>query len=103
MKALLLCLLLCVSSLHAEEWETRDKVLMGTAIGLTAMDWSQTRYIAKHPDKFYELNPVYGNPVSIGRVNNIMALRVLSLFAMAEIAPNFALRYWEGTASIVSP
>lgn len=89
MRALAFILLLYVSNVSAQEWETRDKVLMGTAIGLTLMDWSQTHYIAKHQDQFHELNPVYGNPVSVGRVNSLMALRVLSLAVMSEFVPQF--------------
>ena len=89
MRALAFILLLYVSNVSAQEWETRDKVLMGTAIGLTLMDWSQTHYIAKHQDQFHELNPFIGNPVSVGRVNNLMALRLISLAVVSEFVPQF--------------
>lgn len=50
----------------AKEPSTEQLVAAGTIL---TIDWLQTRYIARHPDQFHELNPLIGRHPSIGRVN----------------------------------
>ena len=64
--AVLTALLFC-SPVKAEAPSTEQKV--AAAVLLTA-DWLQTRYIARHPDRYYEFNPLLGKHPSIGAVNN---------------------------------
>ena len=40
---------------------------------LTIVDWAQTRYIAKHPGRYYETNPLLGRHPSVSRVDNYFA------------------------------
>lgn len=42
---------------------------MAAAAILTVADWAQTRYIAKNPNDYRELNPILGSHPSVGKVN----------------------------------
>ena len=57
-------------SLAGEPWDGTDKALGAAALTLWAVDFGQTRYIAKNPDRFYENNPLLGKHPSVSRVNN---------------------------------
>lgn len=55
------CIMLTVLSICAgagnvlaDEWTRRDTAIQAFSIALRVVDWSQTRYIAKHPEKYYE-------------------------------------------------
>lgn len=54
----LFILLIGIPSWAGGKWDTTDKVLMGSFIGLNAVDYMQTRYIFDHPNEYYEKNPV---------------------------------------------
>lgn len=56
----------CAFSVQAAE-PSKEQVIAASA--LLAADWLQTRYIARHPDQFFEHNPLLGRHPSIGRVN----------------------------------
>ncbi len=60
--------LLCAIPAHADDWLVRDKILFSAFVGLQVADTLQTYEIIKHPDKFKEANPLYGNPPKMGLV-----------------------------------
>lgn len=64
---LILILLLCCSC---------SKMELATNTLLVA-DWSQTRQIAKNPDKYYEQNIILGMHPSEGKVNGYFAACIL--------------------------
>jgi hypothetical protein len=41
-------------------------------LGLLAADWSQTAYISRNPDQYYERNPILGDHPSSQSVNLYM-------------------------------
>lgn len=43
--------------------------LIVLALVSTILDWSQTRYIAKNPIRYRELNPILGEHPTVGEVN----------------------------------
>jgi len=43
-----------------DKWTKKDYVLHTVMTSAMAVDWLQTRYIAEHPDKYYETNPILG-------------------------------------------
>jgi len=59
---------------HAAEWTPADTKRELVWQGLWALDWGQTRYIAEHPDKFFERNAILGKHPSVGRVNTYFVL-----------------------------
>ena len=48
------------------------------------VDWSQTRTIAQHPDRFMEYNPLLGRSPSIGRVDSWMAAGMVSHYIVSR-------------------
>ena|SRR6266496_5740917 len=88
---LFLTLLLFVSALaQAEPWDTTDKVFGGAALVTTMIDWGQTRYIAKHPDRFWEVGSsrFIGEHPSVGKVNNYFAASTLFYGTAANLLPS---------------
>lgn len=53
---------------------------------LLVIDWSQTRFIAKHPELFSELNIVLGKHPSLDAVNAWFALWVFATIVSAWYA-----------------
>ena len=68
-----LLLLLFISPAYADEWTTNDTYREITYQGLAAIDWLQTRNIAKNPN-YYEQNPILGEYPSVGKVNAYFAI-----------------------------
>jgi hypothetical protein len=62
------------SSAFFGDWGSTDTFLLATMLTSTAIDWGQTRYIARNPDRFYERNPILGRHPSVNRVDRYFAL-----------------------------
>ena len=65
-------------------WTPADKALLATSTALLIVDWGQTRYIAKNPDRFHELNPILGRHPSVGRVNTYFATAIIGNYLLAD-------------------
>lgn len=61
----------------AENWTWQDTAWQGAFVAVLAADWTQTRYIAKNPDKYHETNPILGKHPSTSQVDTYMAGCVL--------------------------
>jgi hypothetical protein len=48
-------------------------ILSLIALALTGIDWLQTVYIARHPARFFERNPILGMHPSVRQVNAYFA------------------------------
>lgn len=73
----------------AEPWDTGDKVLGVAAVTTLVIDWGQTRYIAKHPDKYREKNKILGEHPSVGRVNTYFVCYIAGTLLVADwFSPN---------------
>ena len=55
---LILVLTCCQVQKTNAEWDTIEKTSLGVLIGLTTIDYFQTRYIFDNPDRFYETNSI---------------------------------------------
>lgn len=97
MRAFVLALALLALPAHAREW-TDDEVAWGTAAAVAhVIDWGQTRYIARHPDQWRELNPVLGEHPSLGGVNRYFLASGALMFAAAHYLPQYRstlLKVW---------
>lgn len=93
MKYLIIAVIFVLASIfsppvHAESnWTTTDTVWQAAVLTTLALDWSQTRTIAKNPDKYHELNPILGEHPSVGRVNGYFAAVTLGHTAVAILLP----------------
>ena len=82
-----------------DDWSEADKTREAVMIGVTTIDWLQTRNISRHnctnPDTgahdCYENGPAasfIGNNPSIGQVNNYFAASMLAHVAIVTVLPS---------------
>ena len=63
-------------------------------------DWSQTRQIARAPDRLHETNPLLGLHPSVGRVNTYCGLAVAANLA-AFLLPKWPRRIWYAAVILI--
>jgi hypothetical protein len=88
--ALLILALVLFPSLcrAADPWETTDYALAGAAVVALAVDWGQTRHIAKNSNRFIETNPVLGTSPSVGKVDAYFVGAMVGTVALAHVLPS---------------
>ena len=91
MKKLALALLLFVKSCgqsYADDWTESDYSLQVAATAMLVADWAQTRYIAKHPDSYFEYNPILGLHPSVDRVDLYFISSIIGTTILADYMPS---------------
>mgnify|MGYP006863133829 FL=1 len=85
-------------------WTRADTYRQVGVVGLSGIDWLQTRKIAQNPDRWYERNPVLGRHPSIEKVDAWFAGTIAVNTAVAMILPpgwregwQYVSIGWEGT------
>lgn len=99
---IVLCLFTVCSCAH-QPWNKRDIALGVAAVGITAMDWSQTLQIADNPDFRKELNPILGPHPSRGDVNLYFASTLAIGWAVCQIFPElrpYVIGGWIGVEGV---
>ena len=84
-----------------DEWDPASKYLAGSALAATLADWSQTRYIAKHPDQFYETNRVLGKHPTTGKVDAYFAGSIALSYFIADQLPSNYRKIFLGGITVV--
>ena len=64
---------------YGEDWNKLDTCLLTSYNILVAIDWMQTKEIAKHPERWKELNPAFHTHPSIGEVNTKIGLTTAAI------------------------
>lgn len=82
-------------------WDKPDAFLLGTSVTLLVVDWSQTRYIASHPDQFHEKNRFLGVHPSISKVNRYFVANVVGTVGVAMVLPSRWRKFWLGGVSVI--
>jgi len=106
MRFLLFGLILIASPARAgDDWTTGDTVRQGALTTLLIVDWTQTRYIAKHPrdptrqDGTYqwraEGNNLLGAYPSVGRVNSYFAASIVGHAVISYMLPRPWREGWQ--------
>jgi hypothetical protein len=99
MKSILpLFFLLSTSFAHAAEWTQADTAREVTYQVIAAMDWMQTRTIAKHPKQWHEYNVVLGKHPSVDRVNAYFAATVLAHYYISKALPQDWREGWQSVS-----
>ena len=98
---LLTALVFSLSAQAADPWDTTDKVLGATVLTATMMDWSQTRYIARHPYEYHELNPTLPSHPSVGQVDAHFAGGILIGAAIANWLPSDYRKWFLGSMAVI--
>ena len=83
-KSLTILLTLLASVAVAEPMSRTDNAWEIAYQAMQVIDWSQTRTIAQHPDRFLEYNPLIGRHPSIGRVDTWMATGMVSHYVVSR-------------------
>lgn len=85
-KYLLTFLLLFSSTVNAENrpWTDTEKQLFVAHTALVIADWSQTRYIAKHPQEYRETNPLFGTHPSLDKVDLLFAATIIGSYYVID-------------------
>lgn len=71
----------------ASDWKQADTERQLAYLLLHAVDWGQTRNIARKPDEFYEFNPLLGEHPSVKRVDSYMLVSALTHTAISYVLP----------------
>jgi hypothetical protein len=84
-------LLISTSSI-ADEWTTADKQRETVYLMLHAIDWAQTRTIARNPDKYAEggiiASRIIGGHPSVGQVDSYMIGSALMVSFVSRALPS---------------
>ena len=95
------CIGLFAASCRADEWDTTDKVIAGIAFTMMAVDWGQTRYIAKHPGLHFERNPLLGEHPPTSRVDAFFIGTAISAYLIADALPTRYRKLFLGGVAVV--
>ena len=87
MKSLALIFLALISTeTLADEWTTADVYREATYISLHAVDWLQTRSMAKNGwDEYHERNVILGRFPKVSQVNTYFALTAIGHIMLANV------------------
>ena len=85
----------------ADPWDKTDKVLGGTALAASVMDWSQTRYIARHPEQYRELDHMLPSHPSVSQVDAHFAGSILIGAAIANWLPSDYRKWFLGGVTVI--
>ena len=88
MKTFLAVMLFISIPAFADDWSSTDTKREAVYLTLHSMDWMQTRYIAKNPSEYSELNSILGEHPSVGKVNNYFVATALLHVGAAYILPS---------------
>lgn len=85
----------------ADDWDKTDYALGAAALAVTAVDWGQTRYIARHPARFQETNAILGPHPSLGAVNTYFISAIALGAVIAHHLPRQQRKWFLGGIAVV--
>jgi len=98
----LLLFLIPTEGITRDEWTTQDKVLEAFWLALHTVDHLQTRYITKHPDRYWEMNPLLGRHPSTFMVDAYFIIGSLLHIWIVDIVSQEHRKFLQGLAIVVS-
>ena len=96
-KMIVIFCLLLAGQARADEWTSKDTAWEATYLVVLAADWSQTLYIASHPEKFHEVDAArfIGLHPSRWDVNTYFLLSGLVHVVTVKLLPQPYRRYFQ--------
>ena len=79
-----------------DSWSVADRNREIVFDVINAVDWAQTRYIAKHSNQFEELNPILGKHPSISQVNWYFLSETIGHSLVTYAIPARWRPFWQG-------
>jgi hypothetical protein len=97
MKFILSLLLLISTNVNAENrpWTDVEKGLFVANSALIVMDWSQTRYITRHPE-YHETNPILGRYPSTQNVDMFFLGQLIGQYYLFDYLDESRLMFMAG-------
>lgn len=77
------------------DWSKENSTLQKTVVFFILMDWLQTRYISKNPDRYEEANPILGPNPSLEEVDRYFAVCLLGNTLIAYLLPQKLRIKWQ--------
>ncbi len=93
---IILMLLLPVNTQAADKWTEQDLIIEGTYYILKWIDWRQTRFIAKNPRHWHEVNPILGRHPSVSMVDKYFLITTVLHTAITHYLPKKYRIWWQG-------
>jgi hypothetical protein len=84
----LLLLLPASKAIAGDEWSKGDVNRQIAWSSFQVVDWLQTRYIATHPQDFYETNPLLGKHPGLGYVNSVFIGAIITAPLVVDLLPS---------------
>lgn len=91
---LLVLLILSSTSYATDVWTKKDTTYQAICLTLKAVDWLQTKEIARNPN-YYELNPILGKYPSQNEVDLYFASTAIAHTIIAYYLPKKYRRIWQ--------
>jgi len=85
--ALAILVMTSFSTASASSWSTEEKAILLAASVMHTIDWRQTQYIVKNPDRFRELNPLLPDHPTMSQVNRHFLIGGLVIYLLADQFP----------------
>lgn len=83
-KLFLLFSLFISTPAFADDWSKADTQREVAYQMFLGVDWAQTRYVARNPDKFIERNPILGDHPSVDKVDAHFVLSGLAHYGISR-------------------
>lgn len=71
-----------------DDWSKADTARHAAYLTLHVIDWGQTRYIALHPDRYFEINPLLGEHPTVKTVDNYFLVTAAVSTSVAYLLPH---------------
>jgi hypothetical protein len=94
--AIILVLILAQPVQAADKWTTQDYTLEASFMVFHFIDWRQTRYIAKNPGDYNELNPILGSHPETWEVDAWFVGTALIHPIVTHLLPKKYRTIWQG-------
>lgn len=88
MSKLVFVFLLFSSSCFADEWTAQDSNREYAYLALCAVDWLQTRNIARNPHSYRERNRILGDHPTVPQVDRYFSSLAVAHVAIAKVLPS---------------
>ena len=85
-----------------DTWDRTEKGLLIASTVAMVVDWRQTVYIANHPGRYWECNPILGRHPSEREVNLYFVGAVIGKIIVAHILPSKWRKIWLTGMMVVS-
>lgn len=101
MRYLTLLLSFIPSIAQADDWSRNDIYREALYLSLLTIDCQQTRFGARHQERFEEGNPLLGKHPSVGKINNICVATGISHVLIAGLLPEKWRYAFQGFSIII--